>query len=221
MANFNDDWKYQKEIEKRDDSFLRKVYKTTEKFSSGRDKYVAYFQRGKTYYRHEAMKLFTKATGKPFMKFSINSVKEDEKFVLRDKTKTYDQVLGMLKSGCELYTLKMQAAPRCGEKKFWLIVHGESKYIFEDSWGRLKTANDLDKYYIEKYYNDEPVEKAEWETYDIWEFVNANDMWLDYKYKKYQEKMREIMRTQFLEDLVKYVCHPSRVETFEGLGFYE
>jgi hypothetical protein len=167
------------------------------------------------------MKLFTKATGKPFMKFSINSVKEDEKFVLRDKTKTYDQVLGMLKSGCELYTLKMQAAPRCGEKKFWLIVHGESKYIFEDSWGRLKTANDLDKYYIEKYYNDEPVEKAEWETYDIWEFVNANDMWLDYKYKKYQEKMREIMRTQFLEDLVKYVCHPSRVETFEDLGFYE
>ena len=221
MSNFNNDWKFQKEIEKKDGSFLRKVYKTNEKFSSGRDKYVAYFQRGKTFYKHEAMKMNTKATGKPFMKFSIKS-EVDKNFKLQaGKTLTYEKVLGLIKPGYKFYTLKMQAERTCGEKKFWLIVDGQKTFAFEDYCGQLKLADDLDKYYIEKFYKNEPVEKARWETYDVRDFYERPDLLLDYKYKKYQARMREVMKNEFLEDLVKYVCHPSRASKFESLGFFD
>jgi len=197
--------------------------------SKQKGKYIAFFSVGSIdnvrYHRHDVKKLFTKKTAKPFMMFSSSFKLMPEHFEPKPHRKiAYDEVLKDMKPGDKLITLKMRPDRKCGEKQYWLIVSGDKLFVFLDvryEKNTLCLASDLDEYYIKKQYKNELVEKAGWETYNIYELINRTDIYLDYRYDKHQLEMRKVMKNQFLEELVQYVCHPSRVNTFESLGFYE
>jgi hypothetical protein len=55
--------------------------------------------------------------------------------------------------------------------------------------------------------------------YSVYEFDQIDV--LPHYYIKYEKEVKQYMKTQFLEDLVKVICHPSRIHTFDALGFYD
>lgn len=138
--------------------------------------------------------------------------------------KTDSEIIQMFRKGITAYSIgKVIFGTR--ESSFnqvgILIVKDNDMWIFPYNFKSDKYISNITtmkREIIDAFKNSAPPTKHVLRHNDGYYFSDIDV--LPHLYEGWQKRIRHYMKDQFLEDLVKKVCHPSRAHTFEGLGFY-
>jgi hypothetical protein len=245
MTSFNDTWKNPNDIIRltySSDTTYKHVESGT--FKTGRKRYITTFNNGYDLFKHESMELIDKFTGNPYFVVNVKQIieKYEEPEIKYDiprieytpKTyKSFDEILQMYNRKITVYKI-LRNTTHLIEDYAILIIDGEKMCLHMESYYKINKKSDKPVYYTEQdNVKDIYIDYTSKDMPVIGGIFNGK-CYLQQKeftflpidvlnryYIAYEKKIKQYMKTQFLEDLVKVICHPSRIHTFEALGFYE